>query len=226
MKTVLCYGDSLSWGIVPGTRQRLPYLQRWTGVMHNHLGEGYRVIEECLNGRTTAFEDPVRPKRHGHAFLRPLLESHAPLDLVIVMLGTNDLQDIHEVSVADSARGLSTVVKVIRSHAVEPDHEAPPVLIVIPPLIRQPVGQMAVKFAGAPEKSVALVAAYAEVARECDYPVFDASQHVFASPVDGVHLDAHAHLTLGVRLAECVAELLPRPDPAPAGGSEAQALSL
>lgn len=214
MKTVLCYGDSLSWGVVPGTRQRLPYLQRWTGVMHCHLGEGYHVIEECLNGRTTIFDDPARPWRHGRALLRPLLESHAPLDLVIVFLGTNDLQDVYNASAADSARGLGHIIGEIRDLAVEPRYQSPQVLVVIPPLVTRPAGAMAGKFAGAPPKSAALAAAFLAEATARGCTVFDATQHVFASPVDGVHLDPYAHLTLGVRIAEVVRELLPVAPPA------------
>jgi lysophospholipase L1-like esterase len=88
MKTILCYGDSLTWGYNPADATRYPFEQRWPGVLQAELGSEVRVIEEALNGRTAATDSWVQPNRNGRAMLGPLLESHAPLDWVIVMLGT------------------------------------------------------------------------------------------------------------------------------------------
>src|SRR5262249_26502974 len=89
MKTVMCYGDSLTWGYNPSDGTRYPFDQRWPGVLQQELGVGVRVIEEALNGRTAATDSWLLPDRNGRTLLAPLLESHAPLDLVILMLGTN-----------------------------------------------------------------------------------------------------------------------------------------
>jgi lysophospholipase L1-like esterase len=94
MKTILCYGDSITWGrnAVDGTR--FPFEQRWPGILQAGLGNDYRIVEEGLGGRTVATESWAMPHRDGRAMLAPILESHAPLDWVIIMLGTNDCADI------------------------------------------------------------------------------------------------------------------------------------
>lgn len=110
MKTVLCYGDSNTWGFDPATRTRYPPRVRWTGVLAEQLGGDVRVIEEGLNGRTTRWDDPIEPSRNGLTYLRPCVESHQPLDLIIVMLGTNDLErrfDLSAADIAQSAAGLA-----------------------------------------------------------------------------------------------------------------------
>ena len=105
----------MSWGIIPGTRNRHAFEKRWPGILQGLLGLQTRVIEECLNGRTTAWNDPFRPSRRGQDLLLPLLQSHAPLDLVIVFLGTNDLQAMYGVGAYESAQGAATIVDVLTS---------------------------------------------------------------------------------------------------------------
>ena len=98
MQHVLVYADSLSWGIVPGTRQRLPFDARWPGVMEGKLnadGRQVRVIEDCLNGRRTVWDDPFKPGRNGLVGLAQRIEIHSPLALVVLMLGTNVFQVMH-----------------------------------------------------------------------------------------------------------------------------------
>ena len=110
MKTVLCYGDSNTWGYDPWTRLRYPPSVRWTGVLAERLGPVYRVVEEGLNGRTTRWDDPMEPGRNGQMYLGPCIESHAPLDLIVVMLGTNDLKrrfNLTSSDIAESAAGLA-----------------------------------------------------------------------------------------------------------------------
>jgi len=104
VKRVLCYGDSNTWGYDPATRRRFAPDFRWTGVLANRLGPDHLVIEEGLNGRTTRWDDPIEPGRNGLALLRPCLDTHEPLDLVIVMLGTNDLKRRFNVTASDIAR--------------------------------------------------------------------------------------------------------------------------
>jgi lysophospholipase L1-like esterase len=92
MKTILCYGDSNTWGYIPGTGERYASHVRWPGVLQNALGNGYVIIEEGLCGRTTVWDDPIEEYRSGKEYLIPCLKSHAPLDLVVLMLGSNDLK--------------------------------------------------------------------------------------------------------------------------------------
>ena len=91
MRTILCFGDSNTWGDPPGGNGRFAWHERWTGILQSSLGDGFRVIEEGLCGRTTCFDDPFSPNRNGLAYLTVALETHCPLDLLIIMLGTNDL---------------------------------------------------------------------------------------------------------------------------------------
>lgn len=208
MRTVLAYGDSLSWGIVPGTRNRWPFPQRWAGVLQELLGPSVRLVEEHLNGRTTAFDNPVLPGRNGLVALPMLLESHAPLDVVILMLGGNDLQRIQNLTAHESALGTAALVDAIRRAPLEGGGTAPAILLVAPPPLR-PRNGTEEKFAGAAAPSTELAARQRAVAEEKGCGFFDAGGVIATSAVDGVHLDAPAHGALGEALAPVVRALLP-----------------
>lgn len=213
MRHVLVYADSLTWGIVPGTRKRLPFDQRWPGVLEIGLNaaggaERVRVSEDCLNGRRTVFEDPYKPGRNGNAGLAQVIEAQSPLDLVIVMLGTNDFQSMHAHNAWHSAQGIAAVVRTIRTAPIEPGMPVPPVLVVVPPVFDDPRGPIGPKFAGAGAAAVGLAEAYAEVCAELDCAYFDAGTVTPASRVDGVHLDADQHGVLGAVLVPVVRGLL------------------
>lgn len=205
MRQILVYGDSLSWGIIPLTRERLPFHARWPGVMESQLsGTGIpaRVIEDCLNGRRTVWEDPFKPGRNGLMGLQQCIESHSPLDLVILMLGINDFQSMHPHNAWHSAQGIMVLVTAIRQAPIEPGMPVPPVLVVAPPPAQEAQGPLAPKFLGAHEKCAGLAAAYREAAEVSGCHFFDAGTVIMASPLDGVHLDADQHLKLGQALAE------------------------
>jgi lysophospholipase L1-like esterase len=208
MQQILVYADSLSWGIVPGTRERLPFEERWPGVMENALhasGLKVRVIEDCLNGRRTVWDDAFKPGRNGLEGIGQRIEVNSPLSLVILMLGTNDFQFSHPHNNAWSAgRGIAALVEAIRRAPIEPGMPVPPVMIVCPPLIVEPKGEMAEKFHRGDERCVGLSGAYKQVASELDCQFFDAGTLVMASKTDGVHLDKEAHAKLGKALAEVV----------------------
>ena len=211
MKQLLVYGDSLSWGIVPDTRQRHPFEVRWPGRMERLLagrGREVRVIEDCLNGRRTVWEDPFKPGRRGLDGLGQRIEVNSPLALVILALGTNDFQSMHPHNAWHAAQGVAALVDAIRKAPIEPGMPVPPVLVMAPPPITEPRGTIAPKFlAGAP-KCAGLVEAYREVAEQLECALFDAGGVVTASAVDGVHLDAEAHLVLGDALADTVEALV------------------
>ena len=212
MLQVLVYGDSLSWGIVPTTRRRLPFEERWPGVMEQALveaGHRVRVIEDCLNGRRTAWEDPFKPGRNGLAGVEQRMEINSPLALVIVMLGANDFQSVHQHNAFHSAQGLAAVIQAMRRAPIEPGMPVPPILVVAPPPIMTPPGKpIWEKFEGAPARSVGAAEAYAAVAAELGCRFFDAGKVVSTSPSDGVHLDADQHEKLGAALATVVADVL------------------
>lgn len=135
MKTILIYGDSLSWGIIPGTRKRFEFAQRWPGVLELELlrqGQRVRVIEDCLNGRRTMWDDPLKPGRNGRNGLEQRIEINSPLSLVMLFLGTNDFQSMHHVNVHQSAQGIHSLINAIRHSPIEPGMHHPPIMVIAP----------------------------------------------------------------------------------------------
>jgi len=208
---VLLYGDSLSWGIVPGTRRRLPFAERWPGVLEAGLagrGRSVRVLEDCLNGRRTVWDDPYKPGRNGMVGLAERIEAHSPLALVLLMLGTNDFQSMHPHVAWHAAQGIAALVRAIRTAPIEPDMPVPPVLVIAPPPLGTPAGPIAPKFSGAETKCAGLADAYRVAAGDLGCPFFDAGAVTAASRVDGIHLDAEQHRALGEALVGVVDGLL------------------
>lgn len=212
MHHVFVYGDSLTWGIVPNTRRRLPFGERWPGVLENRLddlGHRARLIENCLNGRRTVWEDPFKPGRNGAAGLAQYMEMHSPLALVILMLGTNDFQFSHPYNDAwSAAQGVVVLVNEIRKAPIEPGMPIPLILVVCPPPIGSPQGDLAKKFSGAEQRCYGLADAYRAVCSRLRCHFFDAASVTSSSRVDGIHLDADQHLALGHALANVVAPIL------------------
>ena len=212
MKQILVYADSLTWGIIPNTRKRLEFDARWPGVLENALnaaGTGVRVIEDCLNGRRTVWDDPFKPGRNGLEGLAQRIETHSPLSLVMLMLGTNDFQFCHPHNDAwAAAQGVAALVSEIRKAPIEPGMPVPPILVIAPPLIRSPKGPIAPKFKGAETRCAGVTEAYRRMADSFDCAFFDAETVTTSSVVDGVHLDANQHTKLGKALAEPVRAML------------------
>lgn len=211
MQHILVYSDSLSWGIIPTTRKRLHFEQRWPGVMEMSLcssGQKVRVIEDCLNGRRTVWDDPFKPGRNGLVGLAQRIEIHSPLELVVIMLGTNDFQSMHENTAWHSSQGIAALISAIRTAPIEPGMPIPKILVVVPPAIQTPKGPIAPKFEGGEVKCVGLAAAYRTICDEVGCYFFDAGGVITSSNVDGVHLDIEQHLVLGNAVAEVVKSLL------------------
>ncbi len=211
MKQILVYADSLSWGIIPDTRARLNFDQRWPGVLELRLkksGKDVRVIEDCLNGRRTMYEDPVKPGRNGLIGLEQRVELNSPLTWVLLMLGTNDFQFNHAHNASHAAEGITALIHAIRNAPIEPGMHVPEILVICPPPIIEPKGTIAYKFQGAEKKCIGLAEAYRQVCEREDCYFFDASRVTSSSIVDGVHLDAEQHLALGEALSEFLYQLI------------------
>src|SRR3990172_5270257 len=209
MQQILIYSDSLTWGIIPETRNRLPFEKRWPGVFEsvlNAAGKNVRVIENCLNGRRTCWDDPYKDGRDGSQGLAQMIEMHSPLALVMIMLGTNDFQRMHNNSAWVSAQGVEKLVDIILKAPIDPGMPVPEIMIICPPLISRPKGTMTEKFRGADDKCTGLPDELAKVAKELSTLYFDANAVTGTSPLDGVHLDADQHELLGRALAELVVE--------------------
>ena len=209
MDQILIYSDSLTWGIIPNTLDRLAFDKRWPGVFENALirsGKAIRAIENCLNGRRTVWPDPFKEGRNGAEGLAQVIEMHCPLTLVILMLGTNDFQRMHDNNAWLSAQGAARLVQIIRQAPIELSMPIPEVMIVAPPVIKEPKGTMTHKFRGAEKKCIGLADELETVAKEYSAWYFDAGGITDLSTIDGIHLDADQHRALGEALAQAVTE--------------------
>jgi lysophospholipase L1-like esterase len=212
MKTILCYGDSNTWGAAPIPNweevRRYGPDERWGSVLRADLGDGYWVVEEGLGGRTTVWPDPIEGEhKSGKTYLVPCLESHAPLDLVVVMLGTNDLKHKFGLSASDIAAGAATLIDIIQRSTAGPNDTAPRVLLICPPPVAT-LTLFAEMFAGATEKSRDLARCYSQVARERHCEFLDAGQVIVSSQIDGIHFDAPEQQKLGHAVAARVKSIL------------------
>ena len=207
MKTILCYGDSNTWGYDARSLGRFPMDVRWPGVLRIRLGPEYWVIEEGLNGRTTVWDDPVEGEwKNGLRYLTPCLESHAPIDLVVMMLGTNDLKARFSVPPSDIAGGVERLVRTVKLCSFGPDDHAPQLLLLAPP----PVGRLTgfgEMFLGAREKSQNLGAHYQQIAKLHGCHFLDTSQVIQSWDVDGIHLSPEDHQKLGDAVAEIIRQI-------------------
>lgn len=200
MKNILCFGDSNTWGYVPGTGNRYPKQIRWTGLLQNLLGDSFFIIEEGLNGRTTVLDDPTRIAKNGMTYLRPCLDSQAPIDLVVMMLGTNDCKHRFGLSAFDISEGVAMLVSIILQSGSGINGKAPQILLISPPLIAAAPSK-ADLFSGAEEKSRQLVFHVQQVATNTASHFLDAAKHCSVSPIDGIHLDEAGHLALAQAIA-------------------------
>lgn len=207
MKTILCYGDSNTWGAVPGTGERFASSVRWTGVLAQELGADSRVIEEGLNGRTTLWDDPIEGYKNGKEYLIPCLESHRPIDLVVMMLGTNDLKKRFSVSAYDIAQSAGVVVDIIQKSAAGPDNGAPQVLLIAPPVVGKLTEYAEMFSDGARDSSKQFARYYRLIADQYHCHFLDAVQVIVSSDLDGIHFDADQHRKLGTAVAARVKDI-------------------
>jgi lysophospholipase L1-like esterase len=195
MRTVLCYGDSNTWGYDPATRARYPPHVRWSGVLASRLGAEYRVVEEGLNGRTTRWDDPIESGRNG------------PLDVIIVMLGTNDLKRRFDLSASDIAQSAAALGELAWRFTHAPDGSHAEVLLIAPPAVST-LTEFDQMFDGAREKSRWFSHYYRLAAGWHHLAFFDAGSVIVSSEKDGIHFDAEEHRKLGEALADEVRRLV------------------
>lgn len=207
MKTILCFGDSNTWGYSPQTGTRFPPDIRWTGVLQKSLGDNYRVIEEGLNGRTTFINEEgeeARPLRSGSDVLQIILESHRPLDFVTIMLGTNDLKLEFNLSVEEIALGAKELCETVLNSEYLADN-IPQILLISPTHIGSTIMPDQEEFFNqAREKSYQFAEHYQKVATELNIHFLDASKIVTPSDGEGVHWDGDQHIKFGKYLSETI----------------------
>jgi lysophospholipase L1-like esterase len=207
MRRILCFGDSNTWGYDPATEDRFDDQTRWTGVLQAALGGDFTVIEEGLNGRTTVWNDPIEGYKNGHDYLVPCLETHRPLDLVVLMLGTNDLKRRFSLSAYDIAQGVAVLLRAISYSKAGRDGHAPRVLLLAPPPVAKLTG-FGEMFEGSEAKSLLLGQHYRAVAVEYNVAFLDTSTVIRSSDLDGIHFEAEEHTKLGRAVAHEVLALV------------------
>lgn len=210
MKTILCYGDSNTWGYNPATGERFSRDERWPGVLRQELGEGYEIIEEGLCGRTTVWDDPIEGYKSGKEYLIPCLETHKPLDLVVIMLGTNDLKRRFSLSALDIANGAGVLVDIVQKSSAGPDEETPEVLLMAPPPIARLAGTEFEEMfeEGTEARSRKFSEQYRRVAEEYGCEFLDTSKVLVSGEVDAIHFEASEHQKLGQAVAAAVKKIL------------------
>lgn len=214
-KNVLCFGDSLTWGWVPKENavptERYPSDVRWTGLLAEKLGDQFRVIEEGLSGRTTGVDDPTDPRLNAATYLPSCLATHLPLDLVVLLLGTNDTKAYFHRSPFEIATGISTLLGQIAGSAggVGTAYPAPKVLLVSPPPLGEiPHPWFKELFAGAQEKSAELSRLYKAAAEFMGVAYLDAGSVISTDGVDGIHFTPQNNADLAEAIYAEIAELL------------------
>jgi len=207
-KSILCYGDSNTWGYNPKDGSRFAPEDRWPCVLESALGGHARVIEEGLNARTVATDEPSRPYRNGLAMLPPLLESHAPLDAVVMMLGTNDSAPCYGLTPGRIAMNCGALFRAINASLAGPGGVAPKALLIAPPHLGSLSAEMSLFYAGGQATSRGLAEAYRIIAQRFGALFLDAGQVARVSTVDGVHLDPDGQRALGLAVSKILAPVL------------------
>lgn len=207
LKTVLCFGDSNTWGYNPANGSRFGYNERWPGIMRQNLGDGFVVIEEGLNHRTTLWDDPIQPYKNGKTYLIPCLDSHKPLDLVFLMLGSNDLKARFDVNASDIAESAGLLVDIIQRSGSGHGGFAPKVVLMSPPPFSV-LTDLQEMFEGWEEKFQTISDQFRITAESRGVNFLDTSQYVASSELDGIHLDAGAHRKLGQVATSLAREIL------------------
>ncbi len=207
MKHILCYGDSNTWGYDPVTKDRFGAENRWPRILGQTLGRDYEVIEEGLGGRTTVWDDPLEGYKNGRDYLIPCLESHRPLDLVIILLGTNDLKKRFSLSAYDIAQGAGVLVRVVQESQAGREGRGPQVLLLVPPPTAA-LTEYAEMFEDAERKSRKFSEHYGRVAKELGCAYLDTSVVIVSSQLDGIHFEGEEQRKLGKAVAVKVKELI------------------
>jgi lysophospholipase L1-like esterase len=211
MKTVLCYGDSITWGADAATGSRHEYEDRWPNVLRKALGAEVEIIVDGLRGRTTGFDEHLAAcDRNGVRILPTTLYAHAPLDLVIIMLGSNDMKPAIAGTALAAMQGMRRLVEIVKLNATRDGSDEPPAILIVspPPLCETANHEYAAMFAGGIEHSRMLASFYSDLADEMNCGFFDAGSVAETTPIDGVHLDAANTRAIGKGIEPVVRMML------------------
>lgn len=207
-KRILCFGDSLTWGYEPGSsHQRFSSDKRWTGILQDTLGNNFEVIEEGLNSRGIKNDDP-RPGKEGRRaldYIIPCLDTHDPLDYVIVLLGTNELKYEMNQTPKDIKKSMKKLLEVIAGRKSQMRGIKPNIILLAPPLVNDSseYARKGDKYKLASEKSEKLGKEFEELAEELRIEFLDLSKLV-ETGIDGVHITEGSHKIVGENVAKLI----------------------
>jgi lysophospholipase L1-like esterase len=209
--TILCYGDSNTWGQKPDKTGRYPANVRWTGILQKDLGDDYYVIEEGLSSRTTDLEYTRKPGRNGKTYLPPCIASHNPLDIVILMLGTNDLKIEFDRSPSQIASAVSGLVGDVKNHAWNKQKSIPQIIVVSPILVDAEATSFKTTYPESYDeesalKSQQLAKELSAITKSNDCHFLDAASVSHAGQ-DGIHFDEASHPALGMLIADYIGRM-------------------
>ena len=207
MKTILCYGDSNTYGYIPRRGMRYPKDVRWPGRLQNLLGEEYTVIEEGCSGRTTVYDDPLEGWKNGLDYLKPCIHSHKPIDMVILALGSNDLKETFHATPEEIAQGAETLVSVIEAFSMGKQGFVPTIILVAPTEIGEGITDSFFYGAfleNAITRSKELPKHYREVANRHGCVFFNAAEYVKPSDADSLHFTPEGHAVMAEKLYEII----------------------
>lgn len=211
-KRILCFGDSLTWGYDPDTRTRFDEGIRWTSVLSEKLGPDYVVIEEGQNGRTIASDDPSEGEKNGLTYVGPCLESQSPLDLMIIMLGTNNLKPKFGLCSMDIAGQMQIMLQKILSINHFKFEDKMKIILVSPPYVGENIRNSwlgeSFGYEAAIKTSKELASWYKQLADMYNIGYIDASQYVEVSETDSIHMDSKNQRKLGKVIYASVKELI------------------
>lgn len=222
-RTILCYGDSNTWGYVPQhfigrnvIKSRYSRDKRWPGILQIILGRNYHIIEEGLNGRTTNLDYHIPPDRNGKKYLSPCLYTHAPIDIVVLALGGNDFKAYFDRKAEDIANGLAELIDIIQSSKYGFDMQSAPKILILPPPIPLPIVEKfqdengITVFKGAIDKAKKLVELYSKLSDEKNCFFLDSTDDIFPSELDGLHLNENNHEKLAKEVADKINYIYPK----------------
>ncbi len=207
-KTILCFGDSNTHGINPADDTRFPKSKRWTTILQEHLRKDFEIIVEGLPGRTSSVDDPIEGKsKNGRRYLKPCLDSHSPIDLVIVMLGTCEMKKRYSFTAQDIALSMEHLIKILLASDAGPGGKAPEILLLSPIPLAPNIDKSPL-YKGAAHLPQEVAPLYEELAKRYEFAFLETGKFVAASSLDGLHLDLESHRKLGTAVAAIVNTLM------------------
>ena len=208
MKNILCFGDSNTWGYDPATQTRFDNKTRWTGVLQKEIGDKFNIIEQGLNGRTTKIDETLehnfgyaRKFRSSTDILPIIYESHSPLDLLVIMLGTNDLKTNFNRSPKVIADDMKDICKLVLNNVYYSGH---PIVLISPTHINESSNNLMDSFIGTKDYSMSLAPLYKKIAETLGLFYLDASKVILTNQIDGLHWDKYQHNQFGLYLSKFI----------------------